>query len=53
MITTGGSEAIEIALQSENAVSITGSFYLAEEAVLALEQRGISFTRKDHRPEVE
>lgn len=47
------SEAIEIALQSENAVLITGSFYLAEEAVLALEQRGISFTRKDHRPEVE
>jgi dihydrofolate synthase/folylpolyglutamate synthase len=46
-------EAIEDALQSDNAVLITGSFYLAEEAVIALEERGIAFSRKDHRPEVE
>jgi len=32
---------------------ITGSFYLAEEAVIALEKRGIVVSLTNHRPEGE
>jgi folylpolyglutamate synthase/dihydropteroate synthase len=46
-------EAIDHALQSGNRALITGSFYLAEEAVIALEKRGVLVSLTNHRPEGE
>ncbi|MFN4819248.1 MAG: hypothetical protein ACK5JK_08440, partial [Ignavibacteria bacterium] len=46
-------DAIDHALQSGNRLLITGSFYLAEEAVIALEQKGILVNQTNHRPEAE
>ncbi|MGA1434187.1 MAG: bifunctional folylpolyglutamate synthase/dihydrofolate synthase [Candidatus Kapaibacteriota bacterium] len=45
-------DAIHQAMESGNRVLITGSFYLADEAMQALEKRGY-VNRKDHLPEVE
>jgi len=46
-------EAIDHALKSGNRTLITGSFYLAEEAVIALEKRGVLVSLTNHRPEGE
>jgi folylpolyglutamate synthase/dihydropteroate synthase len=36
-------KAVESALQKNNPVLITGSFYLADEAIQALEELGINY----------
>jgi len=46
-------DAIDHVLQSGDRLLITGSFYLAEEAVIALEQKGILVNQTNHRPEAE
>lgn len=53
MVHSSVEDAVNSALDSGNSVLITGSFYLADEAVNALEHRGIFINHSNHRREGE